>query len=171
LAGALDKAGFVIKNVPLLPDFDRIRDRHRKILAFEAARVHREWYDAYADRYHEKTRALIDDGLRIAEEEYHDLLEETHRFRSEMQAAMIEHEIDAWITPSAPGTAPFGLDSTGDPVMNLPWTQAGLPTLTIPTGAGSNGLPLGTQVVGRWYRDEDLFLAGRAILEVWEAAA
>ena len=43
-----------------------------------------------------------------------------HRFRR----AMIDNNIDLWICPSAIGPAPKGLESTGDPVMNLPWTQA-----------------------------------------------
>ncbi|GIS67275.1 MAG: hypothetical protein CM1200mP6_03430 [Anaerolineaceae bacterium] len=45
---------------------------------------------------------------------------------------MDRDQIDLWISPSAPGVAPHGLDSTGDPVMNLPWTHSGLPTIGIP---------------------------------------
>ena len=45
---------------------------------------------------------------------------------------------------------------TGDPVMNLPWTQAGLPAATLPAGRGTSGLPLGFQIIGRFGRDEAL---------------
>ena len=69
---------------------------------------------------------------------------------------MAAHDIDIWICPPAPGPAPHGLDSTGDPVMNLPWTFAGLPALTLPTGVNSDGLPLGLQLVGRGQYDEQL---------------
>jgi Asp-tRNA(Asn)/Glu-tRNA(Gln) amidotransferase A subunit family amidase len=69
---------------------------------------------------------------------------------------MDQHGIDLWIAPAAPGSAPAGLDSTGDPIMNLPWTQSGLPAINLPSGKSANGLPLGIQVVGRWYEDEKL---------------
>jgi hypothetical protein len=32
--------------------------------------------------------------------------------------------VDAWVAPSAPGPAPEGVDSTGDPVIDVPWTHA-----------------------------------------------
>ncbi len=70
---------------------------------------------------------------------------------------MDEAGIDFWLTPSAPGVAPHGLRSTGNPIMNLPWTHAGMPALTLPTGTDpTTGLPLGTQFVARRGADEAL---------------
>lgn len=69
---------------------------------------------------------------------------------------MTAHGIDLWLSPAAPGPAPLGLANTGDPIMNLPWTQAGLPTITLPAGLSEQGLPLGLQVTGKWYQDEAL---------------
>jgi Asp-tRNA(Asn)/Glu-tRNA(Gln) amidotransferase A subunit family amidase len=46
--------------------------------------------------------------------------------------------------------------------MNLPWTQAGLPVVTLPSGLSKEGLPLGLQIIGRWMEDEKLLnLAGQ----------
>ena len=64
--------------------------------------------------------------------------------------------IDAFVCPSATGEAPKGLDATGRPLMNLPWTHAGLPALSLPAGVGPGGLPLGLQLVGGFGRDERL---------------
>jgi len=50
----------------------------------------------------------------------------------------------------------IGLKSTGDPVMNLPWTHCGFPSLTLPDGFHAAGLPMGLQVAGRWMADEEL---------------
>jgi amidase len=61
---------------------------------------------------------------------------------------------DAVVTIPAAGEAPEGLASTGDPMFASLWTQAGLPAVTIPSGRGPKGLPLGLQVVGR-YRDDE----------------
>ena len=55
---------------------------------------------------------------------------------------------DVLLTPAAPGTAPHGISTTGDPVMNGPWTLADFPTMTLPYVLGANGLPLGIQLTG-----------------------
>ena len=65
-----------------------------------------------------------------------------------------ERKIGYWITPSALGPAPVGLDSTGSPLANLPWSYTGLPTLSVPSGRSPEGLPLGTQWVGPFGGDE-----------------
>ena len=49
--------------------------------------------------------------------------------------------------------------------MNLPWTYAGLPTLSLPSGLDPAGLPLGIQVVGRYLRDEDLVVSAMELFE------
>ena len=49
------------------------------------------------------------------------------------------------VTPAAPGAAPKGLEFTGDPVMNIPWTALGTPAISIPIPV-SSGLPLGLQL-------------------------
>lgn len=55
---------------------------------------------------------------------------------------------DAIITPAAPGEAPAGLGSTGEPTFNALWTALHLPCVTVPAGHGPRGLPLGLQIVG-----------------------
>ena len=69
---------------------------------------------------------------------------------------MAEYGVDLWLAPAAVGPAPLTLDSTGDPIMNLPWTYAGLPVITLPAGLASNGLPLGLQIIAGWQEDEIL---------------
>ena len=56
-------------------------------------------------------------------------------------------EVDAVLTPSAPGEAPEGLGWTGDPAFNSLWTLLHLPCVTVPVGTGPRGLPLGAQIV------------------------
>jgi Asp-tRNA(Asn)/Glu-tRNA(Gln) amidotransferase A subunit family amidase len=38
--------------------------------------------------------------------------------------------------------------------MNLPWTHAGVPVVTVPAGRSGNGLPLGIQLATRFGSDE-----------------
>jgi Asp-tRNA(Asn)/Glu-tRNA(Gln) amidotransferase A subunit family amidase len=76
--------------------------------------------------------------------------------RDELQGRMAEARIDVWVCPAATGPAPKGLHSTGDPAMNLPWTHAGMPAVTVPAGTADNGLPFGLQLVAAAGGDEAL---------------
>ena len=50
--------------------------------------------------------------------------------------------------------------------MNLPWTHAGLPVLSLPAGKAANGLPLGLQCIAGFMQDEALLTWGRELAEV-----
>ena len=76
--------------------------------------------------------------------------------RDEIALVMKVQRIDAWLSPSAIGAATRGIESTGDPVMNLPWTQAGLPVLGLPMDEDDEGMPLGLQLTGAFGADEAL---------------
>jgi Asp-tRNA(Asn)/Glu-tRNA(Gln) amidotransferase A subunit family amidase len=73
-----------------------------------------------------------------------------------MTQAMGENNVDLWISPPSTGPAPWGLENTGDPAMNLPWTQLGFPAVNIPVEKDPDGLPIGLQVIGKWNMDEQL---------------
>jgi Asp-tRNA(Asn)/Glu-tRNA(Gln) amidotransferase A subunit family amidase len=63
---------------------------------------------------------------------------------------------DGFITLSATGAAPVGLDSTGDPSFNLPASYIGAPALSLPCLAVER-MPLGIQLIGFKDKDEILF--------------
>ena len=152
----LRAAGYEIKSVPAMPDFEPIRSRHNLIVAAEAARVHAHWFARYADLYHSKTAELIQRGRAVSDEALTDALRGRIQLRAELRELMQAHQIDLWIAPATVGPAPLGLDSTGDPIMNLPWTHSGLPAISLPWGTNESGLPLGLQIIGGWYHDEQL---------------
>lgn len=68
---------------------------------------------------------------------------------------------DAILTPAALGTAPEGLESTGDPIMQTVWTMAHLPCLNLPLFRLDNGLPLGVQAIGKAQDDARLLRSAR----------
>ncbi len=59
---------------------------------------------------------------------------------------------DVILTPSAPGAAPEGFATTGNPMFNRLWTLMGAPCVNVP-GMSDGELPLGIQIVGRFGRD------------------
>jgi len=152
----LQAAGLIVRHVAAMTDYNDIVSRHQLLMAAEAAAVHESWYAQYGDHYHPKTAALIRRGQHTPEASIVEARRGRTKLRRELETMMDEQGIDLWLSPAAPGPAPLGLESTGDPIMNLPWTHAGLPTVSLPAGFSDQGLPLGLQLTGRWYRDEQL---------------
>lgn len=152
----LSESGYELRRVPVMGDFQEIRDRHDVIMSAEAAQVHKDWFKYYKDLYSPKFTELIKRGQAVTNSRLQAALETRDEFRAQMSQIMEEKNIDLWICPPTIGPAPRGLDSTGDPVMNLPWTQIGFPALNIPAGKNDEGLPMGLQVIGRWGADEKL---------------
>ena len=85
-------------------------------------------------------RSKYDDAMRHARE-------------CRLAFAAVFSEVDVLLTPSAPGEAHEGIESTGSSLFNRNWTLLGAPCVTIPFGHGAKGLPLGVQIVGRYDQD------------------
>lgn len=151
----LDDAGYGIERTSLLDDVEEVDRSVRRLMATEAALSHHEYYERYGDRYAEETAELIDLGRRLHVAD----LAASRAGRGELRDAIRERAaaagVDCWIAPAAPGPAPEGLDSTGDPAMNAPFTYAGVPAASIPVDE-RDGLPLGLQCVGPFGGDERL---------------
>jgi Asp-tRNA(Asn)/Glu-tRNA(Gln) amidotransferase A subunit family amidase len=164
VADRLGRAGAVIAERELPPDYAALEEAHRTVLDMEAARGFAWELATSRDGLSQFLRDRLDwglsqpfDTLRRARDI---LLEGRLAFPSVMDG------LDILLTPSAPGEAPVGLDWTGDASFNYIWTGLHLPCVTVPAGQGPNGMPLGIQIVGRHGED-------RAVLAwaQWVAAA
>jgi Asp-tRNA(Asn)/Glu-tRNA(Gln) amidotransferase A subunit family amidase len=152
----LEAGGFRVRRVPALSEIEAINRRHVRLMAGEMAAVHAAWFAAHEPLYHPRTAALIREGQSVSPEEQAAARAGQAALREELVALMAHAGIGALVCPAATGPAPEGLSSTGDPFMNLPWTHAGLPVVTLPAGAAANGLPLGLQCVAGPEGDEAL---------------
>lgn len=150
----LQEAGFDVERLDPFSDIEAVNRRHDRLVAAETALSHDEWFPAYGDRYAEQTRELILKGRDLDVDSLADARAGRSSLREELHEAMDEAAVDVLVSPSAPGPAPEGLGSTGDPVMNLPWTHAGLPTVTLPASTTDDGLPIGLQCAARFGADE-----------------
>lgn len=159
-------AQYEVLPVPAMPDFSRIVARHHRLMAAEASQVHADWFRRFPELYAPQTAELIERGREIPRHQTKQDRAGCKALYTELTGLMDKHGIDLWISPSAPGAAPRRLAGTGDPVMNLPWTHAGLPTLGVPAGRNAEGLPMGLQLAGRWLADEDLLRLGQEIARV-----
>jgi Asp-tRNA(Asn)/Glu-tRNA(Gln) amidotransferase A subunit family amidase len=161
---SLADVGYELRRVRVMDDFQEVRDRHDVIMSAEAAQVHEEWFEKYENLYSLKFTELINRGQSISN--LHSPYKAREKFRAQMTQTMKENNVDLWICPPTTGPAPKGLEGTGDPVMDLPWTQIGFPAINIPTGKSEDGLPMGLQVIGRWNLDEELLAWAEGIEKV-----
>jgi Asp-tRNA(Asn)/Glu-tRNA(Gln) amidotransferase A subunit family amidase len=127
-------------------------------MAAECATVHERRFRAQPDAYPPNIRGLIESGLATPAPEYLRALEAGSIYRAGMQALFLE--ADFLLSPGAPGPAPEGLESTGPPVFQVPWTLADLPTLSLPLDLDPGGLPLGIQLTGPPGDERGLIAAG-----------
>ncbi len=109
-----------------------------------------------------KLTKALNDAERISPAEF----DEARRIgkRARLAAHDFFKEVDAVITFSAPGVAPQGLESTGDPKFNRLWTLLGVPCVNVPGYRDGAGLPVGIQVIAPFGRDA-IALAVAAKLE------
>ena len=156
-------AQYEVRRVPAMADFSRIMARHHRLLAAEASQVHADRFRRFPDRFGPHMAELIERGREIPPQQTEQDRAGCETLRAELTDLMNKHRIDVWLSPPAPGPAPRRLAGTGDPVMNLPWTHAGLPVLGVPAGRNADGLPMGLQLTGHWLGDEDLLHFGREI--------
>ena len=140
-----------------------IRDAKLVIDSVETAEVHRRVYSERSEDYGSSARAKIETGHLIPGTAYVEGQRLRRQFRRDMDEGMAS--LDALIMPAASGPAPRNLATTGDPAFYSPWTTAGMPSITVPTGISRGGLPLGVQLVGKGHDDAGLLRAARWVEE------
>lgn len=111
------------------------------------------------------SKAMLDRGVQAEAttlEDYRRDIADRDRRRAVYHT--IAKEFDACITLSAPGAAPIGLHSTGDPIFVVPGSLLGVPTVSLPV-LDDGGLPLGLQLLGFAHRDASLFAIAASVLK------
>lgn len=146
LAGRLAAAGFEVEEARLPQIFDIQQAILRTILRSETSSIHERLFAEHAATYGLKLKTLIETGMLVEAADYLHAKRLRRKYQREM--GRLFEKFDVLMTPAARGTAPEGIGTTGDPVMNGPWTLSDFPTMTLPYALAANGLPLGIQLTG-----------------------
>jgi len=120
------------------------------INTYEGARTHERRYRDFGERLGTRLAALVRRGLAMPAAEYEDARALVDRMRTEISRLFWEYP--AILSPAATGPPPAGLEFTGDPSANAPWTALGVPAIGVPL-AGYD-MPMGLQLTGAWGRDD-----------------
>jgi Asp-tRNA(Asn)/Glu-tRNA(Gln) amidotransferase A subunit family amidase len=155
---------WAVETVTLPEPYANILAAAKTVNDFEGARSHYDRWREFGDRIGEKLAALVSRGMQIAESEYAEKLGSIREAAGLMSRVFAQTPV--LLTPAAPGPAPAGLASTGDPVMNAVWTALGTPAITIPIPV-RDGLPLGLQLVAAPQADSMLLKAALAVEQMF----
>jgi aspartyl-tRNA(Asn)/glutamyl-tRNA(Gln) amidotransferase subunit A len=146
LVGKLGGAGFHLEEARLPGIFELHQAILRTILRAETSSIHESIFAEHAETYGPKLRSLIETGMLIDARDY--IRARRLRARYQREMSKLFEKFDVLMTPPARGTAPEGIGSTGDAVMNGPWTLTDFPTMTLPHTLSADGLPIGMQLTG-----------------------
>ena len=159
VADRFARAGARVEQIPPPPSFGELGKAFWTILTTEPAAYHQEALENRPGTFDPKTLEFLKKGLTTPAVKYVHSLDVQRRFRRDA-AVVLQHD-DAILVPSTNFTAPAGLDSTGDPVFNNPWSMSGSPVVGLPSGLSGQGLPMAVQLVGAAFAEGRLLALAR----------
>ena len=156
----VQRLGARIEEIDLVSTSEEMLGWHAAVSGPEVALNLRHEWETGRDQLSPALQARIERGRAVSGLEY---LEARGRVPQLIASftELFEQRYDALLTPAAFGTAPAGLESTGDPAYCALWTLCGMPALSVPLMEGANGLPLGVQLVGSRHGDARLLRTAR----------
>ncbi|MGJ7457707.1 amidase [Halomonas sp. RA08-2] len=166
LEGAAEKMaalGADLDTAELGPSFDELVTHQQVILAYEAARALASEHVRFEASMSPALIALLDEGQRLSLAHYWASRQAADRARL-MLSQQLAERFDVLLAPSAPGVAPEGLDSTGDPIYSRAWTLLGVPCVNLPLHWTPRGLPVGVQLIAGRYQDLRLLSIASALM-------
>jgi aspartyl-tRNA(Asn)/glutamyl-tRNA(Gln) amidotransferase subunit A len=150
MAKRFEAAGAELVELRLPLDFDVVSAAHDVIMHAETATIHRQLFEREGVGYAPLLRSTVESGALIPALSYLQAQRLRRRFRKAMRPLLAR--VDALLTPTASNVAP-GRETTGDTTFQAPWTQLGLPAISLPSGINQEGLPNAVQLAGRPFED------------------
>ena len=139
----IENAGFQVERLSRPSFFDALPAALRTVMRYEAAQQHGELFRGAWSRGRRKARRAPRRRTAHRPRGLSDALASLRAARTAFAEWAAGRTVIA--SPAALGPAPRGLDSTGDPAANAPFTALGAPAIAIPMGKSPDGLPLGLQ--------------------------
>ena len=171
-AAQLRDAGAIVEDIEL-PDYALFAAVGRIIMMAEAFAIHEADMQTRLLDYGELTAGRFILGAAITAADLIHAQRARRELTDAVNAALTRY--DALLTLSALDTAPrfdqpTDAMSSASPIQTIPFNVTGHPAMSVPTGLGANGLPVGVQIVGRAFDEPMVFRIGRAVekLSGWE---
>ena len=158
-AQELARAGATVEELNPGIDFDATYQAHRIVQEAEMADWHKPLFVGSEDLYAPIIRAAIERGFQHKAVDY--VTAKNLRLKTQRLAREALRDVDVVLTPTASTPAPRDLTITGDTTFQSPWTFTGFPSISVPMGLASNGLPLAVQFAAAPFDETTLLAAAR----------
>ncbi len=175
IAAKLREAGATVEDIEL-PDYALFSAAGRVIMLAEAFAIHEADMKTRLLDYGEITAGRFILGAAITAADFIQALRARRELTDAVNAALSRY--DALLTLSALATAPrFDQPtdslSSASPIQTIPFNVTGHPSMSVPTGLGASGLPIGVQITGCPFDETMVFRVGRAVekLSGWESVS
>lgn len=171
-ARSLEALGASVEEVPL-PKIPHAAPASFAIIAAEAAAYHELYLKTRAAEYGADVRARLTSGQFVLATQYLKAQRARQVIRAEVDAVL--QRVDALLFPTTPIPAPpieageVTVDGLTEDVRGWlirctrPINITGHPALSVPCGLTAGGLPIGLQLVGRYFDEATLFRIGHAL--------
>lgn len=154
----LRRLGVVFKEVAMPDMMEEAFAAQDVVMCAEAAAYHQSNMKKAIDKYCDYTRTQLQIGQEISAVDYLNA-QRARRIFAEKMLAMYDG-VDVVITPSTCTLPPTGY-FTGNPRFSSPFTNAGLPAMTVPCGFDeATGLPVGLQITAPPLAEEKIIAVG-----------
>jgi|TARA_B110000881_G_scaffold214302_1_gene226507 Asp-tRNA(Asn)/Glu-tRNA(Gln) amidotransferase A subunit family amidase len=132
--------------------FKDIHKYHQIIHETDLANNFSVYYKKYKKKLSKYMQKGIENGNKHSAREYAEAIDFMKRsYESYKEVFEDYHGV---LSPSSPGVAPIGLESTGTAEFNKVWSYLGTPCISLPLLEGEKNLPLGVQLIGERYDDQ-----------------
>src|SRR5712691_7341853 len=173
-ASLLGASGAEIEETAL-PELERSLQAEFAIVAAEAASYHETHLAHSAELIGDDVRGLLETGLLLPASVYLRAQRTRRLIQQAIAAAFAAQRLDAFLAPTVPAAAQrcdqleYQFGEMSEPVIEAlvrttaPFNLAGLPSVAVPTGLGSSGLPASVQLVARPFEEQTVLRLARAI--------
>ena len=150
-----DAGARITRNLFSETDLEDLHHATTTTFNVDVATEHGPSYIANSSLSPPQIAALIEKGLQTPAHTYATAQRTRVIFRRKLQECF--ESVDVLLSPSTPTQAPLRTTgTTGPPIFQGPWTSAGIPAISIPSGLDSSKLPIGTQLAGPMFGEQRL---------------
>lgn len=155
----LQKIGYKVKPIFMPKSFKTANAAQHIVMKAETTNYHYDSYQKNKSLFGEYLQQFIGEGLQIKANDY--LSAQRIRAVFKQELSQLFNDVDLILTPAATSAAPNGISKTGSPAFNLPFTNAGVPTINLPTGfTKQSDLPLAIQLIAAPMEEQKLIDVG-----------
>jgi aspartyl-tRNA(Asn)/glutamyl-tRNA(Gln) amidotransferase subunit A len=143
---------------------------YASVRGVEAYTYHSHWIAECPEKYQATTRQRIQNSADVKSEAYVQARRQLDLLRREIKKVFAK--VDLLITPTLPSPPAMiaqGSDSTAVSIRNtMPFDVFGLPTVSVPCGFTSSGLPIGLQISGAPFAESTVLMLAHAYEQATE---